>query len=151
MNKNQFSRRKTLAKSRYTLGGWLVPKNITQQQIYEPNYQLTSNNPVNFDHIQVIIQNCLEQEISDFMPTYDPANVRTFARNLCNNIKFRVQIQNFDRYRLVVMVNVTEKQHQGMNWQVGTLFDSTTDGWTSFEYETSTFVVNVLIACVYWD
>lgn len=151
MNKSQFSRRKTLAKSRYTLGGFLIPQRITQQRIYEPNYQLKSKNPVNFDHLQVIIRNCLMQEVEYFMPTYDPVMVMTFIRNVCNDIKFRIQIQNFDRYRAVVIVNVVEKANQGINWQVGTLFDSDTDGWTTFDYETATYAVNVFVANVYWD
>lgn len=152
MNRGQFSRRKTLAKSRYTLGGWLIPQKILQQRIYEPNYQLQSNNPTNFDHIQVIIRNCLAQEIEHFMPVYDAAKCAAFVRNVSNDIKFRIQIQNFNRYRSIVIVNVTEEAQQGINWQVGTLFDSTqSDGWTCYEHKTATYIVTVFVASVYWN
>lgn len=151
MQEAKHSRRKTIAKSRYTLAGWLMPQKITQQRIYEPTYQLVSHNPVNFDHVNVIIRNCVMQDINYVMPTYDALNVMRIIRNICNDIKFRIQIQNFDRYRAVVIVNVVEKSDQGMNWQVGTLFDSTSDGWSTFQYETPTYFVTVIVACIYWD
>lgn len=151
MDKSQFMRRKTLAKSRYTLAGWLMPDKITQLRIYEPSYLLKSNKEVNFDHIQLIIRKCLLQEIEYFMPTYNPVNAKRFASNLSDDIKFRIKIQNFDRYRIIVTVNLTEKVYQGISWQVATQLNSTGDGWTSVEYETPTYVVNVFVACVYWD
>lgn len=144
-------RRKTIAKSRYTLGGWLMPEKITQQRIYEPTYQLTSKLPVNFDHVQIIIRNCVMQDIEYTMPTYDATNAMRIIKNITNAVKFRIQIQNFDRYRVVVIGNVMEKGSQGMNWQVGTLFDSTRDGWTKLEYETPTYILSVFVACIYWD
>ncbi|XP_055319944.1 uncharacterized protein LOC129577251 [Sitodiplosis mosellana] len=150
MSKLISTRRKTIAKSRYTLGGYLLPTRITQQRIYEPTYQLTSNNPTNFDHIQLIIRNCLIQN-EYIMPSYDPDIVMQFVRSVCNDIKFRIQIQNFDRFRAVVIVNVTEKANQGLNWQVGTLLDSSTDGWTTFQHETATYMANVFCSLVYWD
>lgn len=140
-----------MAKSRYTLGGWLMPEKITEQRIYEPSYHLASLNPPNFDHIQLIIRNCVLQTVEKIMPTYDVLNVNRFVRSVSNDIKFRIQIQNFDRFRTVVITNVTEKAEQGINWQVGTLFDPTNDGWTSFEYETPTFHVNVIVLCVYYE
>lgn len=85
------------------------------------------------------------------MPTYDPDIVMQFVRSVCNDIKFRIQIQNFDRFRAVVIVNVTEKGNQGINWQVGTLLDSTTDGWTTFQHETATYIATVFCSLIYWD
>lgn len=85
------------------------------------------------------------------MPVYDSDIVMQFVRSVCNDIKFRIQIQNFDRFRAVVVVNVTEKAHQGLNWQVGTLLDSTTDGWTTIQHETATYIATVFCSLVYWD
>lgn len=128
-----------------------MPQKITQQRIYEPTYQLKSKHTIIFDHIQLIIRNCLMQEVEFSMPTYDRASVLRFVKDVAGDIKFRIQIQNFDRFRTVVIVNVTEKAHQGLSWQVGTLLDPTTDKWTSYQYETSTYIVSIFVACVYWD
>lgn len=121
------------------------------QHSYQPTYQLKSKNPVNFDQIQRIIRESVRQQIDELMPIYEPAKVMKFIRNISSDVKLRVLNQHFDRSRTVVIANVTEKAHQAINWQVGTLFNSESDGWTSFEYETSTYMVNVFVACVYWD
>lgn len=66
-------------------------------------------------------------------------------------MKLRILDQNFDRYRTVAIANVIKKAHQGINWQVSTLFNSEFDGWTSFQHETSKFVVNIFVATIYSD
>lgn len=151
MNRLQSERRKTVGKSRYTLGGWLMPTRIAKERIYEPTYQLTSNCPANFDHIRIIIRKCIDQGVEFLMPIYDPEKVSKFVKNVSNDIKFRIKIQNFDRMRTVVIVNVMEKKEQSISWQMGTLFDSNSDGWTSVEFETPTYIVSAIVACIYWD
>lgn len=118
---------------------------------YEPTYHLKPNNPVNFDQIQRIIREIVQQQVVECMPSYDPAIAMIFIRNVSNEVKLQIQHQNYDRIRTVVIANVTEKVHQTINWQVGTLFDSDCDGWTTFQHETSTYIINVFVACVYRD
>lgn len=128
-----------------------MPQKLTKQRIYEPTYQLESKTKIIFDHIQLIIRNCLMQEVEFSMPTYDRALVMRFVKDVAGDIKFRIQIQNFDRFRTVVIVNTVEKGHQGFSWQVGTLMDPNNDKWTSYRFETPTYIVSIFVACVYWD
>lgn len=116
------------------------------------SYQLESTNSVDFNRIQLIIQRCVLNEVMDSMPIYNPPEVMNFVKNVSDNIRLAIKFRNLCmRYRTVVIVNVTEKAHQGINWRVGSLFDSTRDDWTSFKYETTSYIVNVFVAWVHFE
>lgn len=120
--------------------------------IQRTQLQLNSSNSINFTRVQRIIREIVLRHVDSAMSTYDPAKAMKFAQNICSDVKQQIVRQNFSRTRTIVLANVSEKAHQGINWQVGTLFDSAScDGWTSFEHETSTYIVNVFVACVYSD
>lgn len=136
---------------RYTVNGLLLTNRLSTQRIYLPTYQLKSNGFIDLDHIQLIIKNCVIREIVHFMPVYDPIKAKNLVKNLCDEIKYRIQYLNYDRMRIIVIANVTEKAHQGINWQMGALLNSTTDQWTSFQHETTTYIVNVFTSLIYWD
>lgn len=153
---NRFSRfsrysRRTIAKSRYTIGGYLLPHGHKQKRIYEPTYKLESDHPPSMDHVRGIIHNVLIQAIEYNMSEYNPQEVDQFTKDLSADINFRFKMQYFNRFRSIVTVNVTEKIGQGINWQMATLSEPQQDLWTVYQYETDTYIVTIFAAFIYWD
>lgn len=137
--------------SKYTVHGLPLPAHLHTQRIYQPTYQLKSNTTIDSDHIQLIIKNSVLRKVAHAMPVYDPIKAKELAKNISDEIKFRIEILNYDRMRTVVIANVTEQGHQGINWRVGALLDSSADQSTSFQHETASFIVTVYVALVYWE
>ena len=137
--------------SKYTVHGLPLPAHLNTQRIYQPTYQLKSNTTIDSDHIRLIIKNSVLRKVVDFMPIYDPIKAKELAKNISDEIKFRIEILNYDRMRTVVIATVTEQGHQGINWRMGALLDSSSDQWTSFQHETASFIVTVFVALVYWE
>lgn len=137
--------------SKYTLHGLSIPARLHTQRIYQPTYQLKSNTSIDTDHIQLIIKNSVLGKVMDFMPIYNPIKAKELAKSISDEIKFRIEILDYDRMRNVVIANVTEKGHQSINWRVDALLDSSSDQWTSFQHETASFIVTVFVALVYWE
>ena len=85
------------------------------------------------------------------MPEYNSIRAQQVAESLANDIKFRLKLQQFDRFRMLVIVNVAEKQKQTVAWKMGFLWDVESDQWTSFQYETNSYVLKVVVFGVYWN
>lgn len=147
-----YSRRPpTYHQSRYTIGGLFIPPQLSYKRIYQPTYRILPKNKVNFTHIDFIIDHSVNQQIKDIMSVYDPKKVMQFIRCLSEDIRLRIKIQSYDRMRTVIIVNVMEKAYQGIYWQMDALLDHQFDRYTSYKCETSTFIVNVFVALIYWD
>lgn len=117
-------------------------------RIYEPTYQLESNNPMDIEYVRrLVIQST--HEVTTWFPKYQPEMAMKVANELSRDIKFRLKILQYDRYRLIVCVNVIQKQYQGICMQMGFLWDREKDLWTSYNLETKTYIVSVVVLGIY--
>lgn len=140
-----------LKKSRYTMQGRLLHLPAENIRIYQPTYRLTSMHPFNINHINFVIEKCTLTNINDYMPEYSANDAIKFADELSRDIKFRIKLLGYNRYRLIVLVNIVEKHWQTICWKMAFLWDKTADQWTSFQHETKTYIVNVIVLNVYWE
>lgn len=138
-------------RSRYTMNKQAIAQMYESTRIYEPTYRIESKHPFNVAHIECLVEKCTKENVSEYMPIYKGNNASQFAKELSQEIRFRVKLQHFDRYRLVIIVNVVEKQFQTVCMKVGFLWDSQRDLWAHYRHETKTFIVNVAVFGVYWD
>lgn len=145
------------SRSRYTIHnrgqsrGQSVYQNLANVRIYQPTYRMVSKNPFNVEHVEFVVERCTKENVSEYMPVYRGDDATKFAKELSQEIRFRIKLQHFDRYRLIIFVNVAEKQYQSVCMQVGFLWDHENDLWTYFRHETKTFIVTVAVFGVYWD
>lgn len=138
-------------RSRYTIHNRASLLPLTNVRIFEPTYQLESKNPFNIEHVKFLLERCTKENVDEYMPVYKGDVVSKFCKELSQEIRFRIKLQHFDRYRLVVCVNVVEKLYQSMCMQIGFLWDHERDHWTHFRHETKTFIVTIGVFGVYWD
>lgn len=141
------NRRQSRGQSR----GQSVYQNLANVRIYEPTYRMVSKNPFNVEHVEFVVERCTKENVSEYMPVYRGDDASKFAKELSQEIRFRIKLLHFDRYRLIIFVNVAEKFYQSVCMQVGYLWDHDLDLWTHFRHETKTFIVTVAVFGVYWD
>lgn len=141
------------SRSRYTIHnrGQSMHQQLANVRIYQPTFRMESKNPFNPEHVEFVIERCVKENVSEYMQWYKGNDATKFAKELSQEIRFRVKLLAFDRYRLIVFVNVVEKFYQTVCMQVGFLWDHQRDIWTHYRYETKTFFVNVAVFGVYWE
>lgn len=144
---NRYEARKT----RYTMNGHMVIEPNGPIRLYEPTYRLESQNPFDIEHVNFLVRNCTLQNIENYFKKYNAMNATQFSNELSHEIKMRIKLLNYDRYRIIVIVNVVEKCHQTVNWQIGLFWQNSHDLWTSFRHETPSFHINVIALGIYWN
>lgn len=141
------------SRNRYTLRnrGQSVHQQLANVRIYQPTYRMESKNPFNIEHVEFVVERCTKENVEEYMPVYKGDDATKFAKELSQEIRFRIKLQHFDRYRLIIVVSVVEKQYQSVCMQVGFLWDHERDLWMHFRHETKTYFVTVAVFGVYWD
>ena len=76
-----------------------------------------------------IIHNCLSEKLTG--ATYDADKCNEAAKLLSDNIRNRLKLLNYDRYKYVVQVIIGERREQGMYFGTRTFWDSNTDNQAS--------------------
>lgn len=135
--------------TQYISNGKLLTKPKKPIRIQQPTYQIASKNPFNIEQINVLVKKCTLYNLKNSFNKYNAENATKFINELSNDIKMRIKLLNFDRYRIVVIVNVMEKVNQSMNWKIQFLWESERDLWTFYRHETNTFVITVIVCGIY--
>lgn len=149
----QFRRTTNRARSQYTIHGRLDLSTSDVRQLYLPTYRLESQRPFNLDHMNFIVMNTVKWAINEphMMTEFDSESAMKCCETISNQIKFRIKLHQYDRYRIIVIVNIYENQSQGIFWKMGFLWDTESDQWVSYQYDSKTFTVTVTLMVVYWE
>lgn len=115
---------------------------------FQPTYRLESQNPINLDRCEKIIKDILDVQLKDFKFTKYST---TLTRNLSEEIKSRIKMQLFDRYRLICVVTIGEKIMQSLVCKACFLWDSEKDTFINYIYDTPNFFAYVTLYGVYYD
>lgn len=146
------NRHSSRPRSRYTIHGRLDRSGSADEQLYMPTYRMESQRPFNLEHMNFIVVNSVRSAIRDpLMATYDPARAMKCCENIANEIRFRIKMHQYDRYRIIVLVNIFEKWNQGIHCKMGFLWDTQADQWLSHQQETKHFTVTAVVLAVYWE
>lgn len=121
--------------------------------IYMPTYRMASQRPINIEHITFVMKNTVLSMLNQdpLMAVYGAERAMRCCKYMTNEIRFRLKLLRYDRYRFVVLVNIVEKRCQATHWQMGFLWDIDTDQWTSFQHDMQTYTITVIVLAVYWE
>lgn len=87
----------------------ILTSNATQKNIkYENTYKLEPDVKFQTEKIKGIVRDIFENDLSD--QTYKPENCISQSKLLAEKIKQAVKAQDFDRYKIVVIVALGEKE-----------------------------------------
>jgi hypothetical protein len=82
---------------------------------------------------------------------FDSREMEGMARTLSEEILFQVRARDFDRYRILVNVTITEKFYQGFGQMAAIIWDIEKDSMASYVYDRSNFFVTVNVYGVYFE
>lgn len=99
------------------------------------------------DHLKHIVDTAIEKTR---MHRYDPQKAVSFAENLSLEICLTLQARE-DRFRIVVLVTIMQKNEQSAVSKIGFLWDATQDHWNRYVFDCRTFQLNASVLCVYLD
>ncbi|XP_015514732.1 dynein light chain Tctex-type 5-like isoform X1 [Neodiprion pinetum] len=116
---------------------------------YENSYRLESNKPFNVDPVDKIISQVMTNNLEDIV--YDPKECPKLCAEISADIRDRIRKQNFDRYKIVVIVTINEKASQGIQASMRFLWDVQRDNYSSFTFETRTFFAYCCVFGVYCE
>lgn len=144
--------RRSRSRSRYSIHDHsdcsVSPRKIT----YLPTYRMESQRPINTEHITFIIRNSVLAAVNDpMMSTYDAVRAMKCCKDLTFDIRFRIKLLRYDRYRIIVIVNIFEQRHQSTHWQMGFMWDIQADQWLSFQHDTKSYTITAVVLAVYWE
>ncbi|KAK0082251.1 hypothetical protein PV325_010789 [Microctonus aethiopoides] len=122
--------------------GFKVPR-------YQNTYQLHSSNP--FSHIVVdkIVVNVMTEYLTDIK--YNPIVCLKLCQNMAMEIRKQIYKKDFNRYKYAVMMTIIEKTGQGINSELGFLWDAERDSYSKYIFETRQFYAIGIVAGVYYE
>ncbi|XP_065094571.1 dynein light chain Tctex-type protein 2B-like [Ochlerotatus camptorhynchus] len=116
------------------------------------DHQLTANiNPAQFnrERVQFIIDRYLNSFLEDHK--YNPRRAKRLAENLSAELRDMVKRCSFERYRVVAMVTVGDKNSQDFKSFMRFVWDAEKDGYVNFVYEAPTYFVIATVLAVYYE
>ncbi|XP_046866265.1 dynein light chain Tctex-type 5 isoform X2 [Drosophila willistoni] len=150
--KQSTSQRASLSKS--TMGGVTSPLGLAAQQKatlrYMPTYRLEPKNPLKKERLEIIIKAVMNKSYNEeYM--FHPKHSLHMAAQVSEEIKNRIKLQNFDRYRYIVIVSVGEYLMQGLYSMINFLWDAEKDGFVSYVVETPRYFAICTVFYIYYD
>lgn len=84
------------------------------------------------------------------MTNYDPSKASKFTENLALEIGLTLQARD-DRFKIIVLVTIVQKNEQSAVCKTGFLWDATQDHWSEYAFDCRTFQLITSVFCVYLD
>ncbi|XP_030387668.1 tctex1 domain-containing protein 1 [Scaptodrosophila lebanonensis] len=150
-DKQTSSQRGSLTKPNIT--GIATPMGMPQQKPtlrYMPNYRLEPKNPLKKEWLEIAMKDVMNKNYhNEYM--FHPKHSLHLAAQVSEEIKNRIKLMNYDRYRYIVLVTVGENLMQGLYAMVNFLWDAEKDGFVSHTIETPRFFALCTVYYIYYD
>ncbi|EDW46853.1 tctex1 domain-containing protein 1-B [Drosophila sechellia] len=117
---------------------------------FMPTYRLESKNPLNKERVENIIKAVMNRHYNDeYM--FHPKHSLHMAAQVSEEIKNRIKLDNYDRYRYIVLVTVGEFLMQGLYSMVNFLWDAEKDGFVTYSVERPSYFAVCTTFYLYYD
>ncbi|KAH8374426.1 hypothetical protein KR200_002992 [Drosophila serrata] len=117
---------------------------------FMPTYRLESKNPLNKERVENIIKAVMNKHYNDeYM--FHPKHSLHMAAQVSEEIKNRIKLNNYDRYRYIVLVTVGEFLMQGLYSMVNFLWDAEKDGFVTYRVERPSYFAVCTTFYLYYD
>ncbi|KAH8340008.1 hypothetical protein KR067_006197 [Drosophila pandora] len=144
------SQRGSLTKSHIGMAGAMSAPAAKPTMRYMPTYRLESKNPLNKERVENIIKAVMNRHYNDeYM--FHPKHSLHMAAQVSEEIKNRIKMNNYDRYRYIVLVTVGEFLMQGLYSMVNFLWDAEKDGFVTYSVERPSYFAVCTAFYLYYD
>lgn len=121
---------------RMSSGGRLVRVG-SMAPMFEPTFRLDAIRPLSQYRLNKILRQTIVLAIEQRAQIkYQPKQMLNFCQTLSFRICFSLMMKRRDRYRIVVIVTIVEKQNPSVCSRMGFLWDIERDLYANFTYET---------------
>ncbi|XP_071870813.1 dynein light chain Tctex-type 5 [Bombus fervidus] len=104
---------------------------------YQNTYRLNAYNPFKIDPVDKIVKTIMITKLEDI--SYNAVECLKLCELVATEIREKIKILNFDRYKIVVNVTIIEKANQSIQSSIGFLWDAGKDNYSTFTYGARTF------------
>ncbi|KAL0278913.1 UNVERIFIED_CONTAM: hypothetical protein PYX00_000591 [Menopon gallinae] len=112
-------------------------------------YRLESRNPFNSSAVYNILKDIITLECRGLV--YDPNRCAALVTTLSAKIRNKIKSLQFERYRLVVFVEIGEKKLQGLQLVAKCLWDASKDNFATFTFQNTSLFVSATCFGIYQD
>ena len=117
--------------------------------VMEPTFRLEPTKPFSVSRIVAMLEPLLNERLDEF--EYSPNLARWFARKLSDEIKNRIKRMNFERYKIVCIVNIGEKLDQSIKIASRCLWNDHIDTLASYTWQNESAFCCVTVFGIYFD
>ncbi|XP_022201103.2 tctex1 domain-containing protein 1 isoform X2 [Nilaparvata lugens] len=116
---------------------------------YLNSYRLHSKNPFHTEKVEKILQDVMDERLNQLV--YEPTVCTKLCVDLAADIRAKVKALQFERYKLICLVQICEKNNQSVVSQSKFLWDSERDKYAVYSFENSTLLAAALVYGIYYE
>ncbi|XP_025209265.1 tctex1 domain-containing protein 2-like [Melanaphis sacchari] len=126
--------------------------NISEENIikYENTYRMESKKPFDERLTKVVLKTEIENHFNN-ETKYDSNEAVQTCSNISLNVRNKIREMEFDRYKIVCIVQIVEKRSQGMLSKVKFLRDLTKDKYVKTKFENNNLVATIVVGALYYE
>ncbi|XP_047997458.1 dynein light chain Tctex-type 5-like [Leguminivora glycinivorella] len=125
-------------------------KSLTKPvRVYQPTYQLNPRKRFNVEKVQKILAQLLDPELEEV--EYSEKVVPELCVTLAESIRNAVKEENYDRYRIIVNVTISQRRQQSLVASHSFLWDSDRDNFAAREFHNPHIHAFAVVYAVYFD
>ncbi|KAM3963328.1 dynein light chain Tctex-type 5-A [Aphomia sociella] len=120
-----------------------------QVRTYQPTYQLNPKKRFDADQVQKILERVVSYELGEV--EYSEKQVPDLCLSLAETLRNAVKEENYNRYRIIVMVTIGQRRQQSVHMFHSFLWDHERDAFAAFNFENCHLFANVVVYGIYLD
>ncbi|KAJ0174197.1 hypothetical protein K1T71_010343 [Dendrolimus kikuchii] len=124
-------------------------KAVKLVRIYQPTYQLNPRKKFDVEKIQKLLRELVDPELEEV--EYSDKLIPDICVNLAQTIRNAIKEENYDRYRIIVAVNIGQRRQQSIHVFHSFLWDYERDRFATYNYENCHIFANVVVYGIYLD
>ncbi|XP_075214928.1 dynein light chain Tctex-type 5-like [Lycorma delicatula] len=114
------------------------------------SYRLDSKNPFRKESVYMIIRDVFKLSEMDEM-VYEPGAISKLCVQLASEIRTKVKALGFERYKLVCVVQICEKNRQSVKTLAKFLWDPERDNCATYRMENKYFLISGAVFGLYYE
>lgn len=128
---------------------------LVSQSTDDDKIQFYITPQIKIDRILTLIQEAVDRKLAEDADNrlYDPVRAKLMCQALSKDIRVKVKDMQLERYRIVCIVAIVEKQLGTVCYKMKLCVDGESDYYGNFKYETAQYYIIVTVLIVYkdWD
>ncbi|XP_038049564.1 tctex1 domain-containing protein 1-like [Patiria miniata] len=116
---------------------------------YENSYRMEPPKRFVPERVKQILCETLEKELANM--TYEPISCSTQCKSIAQEVKLRVKALDYQRFKLVCIVNIGEKRDQDVRLGSRCLWDADRDNFACASYENQHIYATATVYAIYYE